>query len=141
MSNTPRLQRWQHVLDSLPPFALTNDTAPQVASGLTPTGDVVPPYGNYNTPLVNTMPVYPGRAVTRRSTNTKLLSAFNRTTWALGAKALWKPQNGLCSAWPAAARLCDNEYCSDSLLSAFDDALTATMEPNFWPSLGGGGLE
>lgn len=141
MQNASKIQRWRAVRDSLAPFALTSDSEPQVASGMTPKGEVVPPYGNYNTPLVDTMPVYPGRVVTRRSQDVELMQAFNRTAWALGNKSEWRPQNGLCSAWPAAARLCDNGDCSASLLEAFEGALLKTMNPNFWPSLGGGGLE
>jgi hypothetical protein len=139
--NTTRTAAWSRLLNALPPFALSPGPNPVVASGVTPTGDTVPASGNYNTPLVNTMPVYPGRAVTRSSADRTMLDAFNRTAWELGSKAQWKPQNGLCSAWPAAARLCDNTFCGDSLMRAFETALTTVMFPNFWPSLGGGGLE
>eukprot|EP01044_Picomonas_judraskeda_P007243 COSAG03_NODE_768_length_5947_cov_22.170361_4_plen_93_part_00 len=57
----------------------------------------------------------------------------------------WAPVNGLCLAWPSAARMADRfdpyPHNASVLMDAWESALAAHMQPNFWPSLGGGGLE
>ena len=57
----------------------------------------------------------------------------------------WAPVNGLCLSWPSAARLADKHdpypFNGSVLLDNWEAALARTMQTNFWPSLGGGGLE
>jgi hypothetical protein len=52
---------------------------------------------------------------------------------------------GICLSWPSASRLMDKKdpypFGPSTLLDKFEAALRATMQPNFWPSMGGGGLE
>jgi hypothetical protein len=67
------------------------------------------------------------------------------TIWMLNFFSDWRPSNGLCLAWPSAARLADKHdpypFNSSVLLDNFESALRTTMRNNFWPDLNGGGLE
>ena len=69
------------------------------------------------------------------------------TVWGQNYMSKWRPTNGLCLAWPSAARLVDasappkSEFGTTTLLDSFESALSSTMQPNLWPSMDGGGVE
>eukprot|EP00325_Prymnesiales_sp_UTEX-LB-985_P011579 CAMPEP_0174749296 /NCGR_PEP_ID=MMETSP1094-20130205/95372_1 /TAXON_ID=156173 /ORGANISM="Chrysochromulina brevifilum, Strain UTEX LB 985" /LENGTH=195 /DNA_ID=CAMNT_0015954481 /DNA_START=1 /DNA_END=588 /DNA_ORIENTATION=+ len=61
----------------------------------------------------------------------------------------WTPDNGICLAWPSAAKLVDSsapplsEFGTSTLLDHLEEALNRTLQPNLWPSMpkNGGGVE
>ena len=70
-----------------------------------------------------------------------------RTVWGQNFMSKWKPVNGLCLAWPSAAKIVDSradphsEFGVSSLLNNMEMALNLSMQPNLWPSMNGGGVE
>jgi hypothetical protein len=59
---------------------------------------------------------------------------------AVNQVAAWHPVNGLCMAWPPATRVAGAARAG-AVLDAFEGALRATMHENFYPDVGGGGIE
>eukprot|EP00041_Stephanoeca_diplocostata_P026806 m.729241 g.729241 ORF g.729241 m.729241 type:complete len:1225 (+) comp23048_c0_seq4:158-3832(+) len=101
-------------------------------------------YANYMWPISNFAPIHPTGQVSLSSDQATLALA-RRTVWMLNNHSAWRPTNGLCLAWPSAARLTDKHdpypFPPGVLLEHFEAALNSTMQPNFWPSMSGGGLE
>ena len=99
---------------------------------------------NAQWPIANLAPIFPTGQISLSSPAETLLLARN-TVWMLNELTDWRPGNGLCLAWPPAARLADKHdpypFNSSVLLDRFEAALHFTMNPNFWPDLAGGGLE
>ena len=101
-------------------------------------------HANYNWPIANFAPIHPtGRVSLSSDSVTKRLA--RNTAWMLAMDSKWAPENGLCLAWPSAARMADRfdpyPFNGSVLMDAWESALAAHMQPNFWPNLGGGGLE
>lgn len=107
---------------------------------------------NYNYPIIHFSPVHPANLVGLHSdvysgndtvAHAKLLDVAISTVWGDNERSKWRPVNGLCLAWPSATRVTDGALPgrSAALLDRYEDALDHTMQPNFWPSMGGGGLE
>eukprot|EP00051_Salpingoeca_urceolata_P007782 m.100454 g.100454 ORF g.100454 m.100454 type:complete len:1120 (-) comp15400_c0_seq2:5-3364(-) len=107
---------------------------------------------NYMYPIVHFAPMHPTSLVGLRSdvfsgndtaAHAKVLQRAINTVWGDNERSQWHPVNGLCLAWPAATRVTDGAVPSHaaSLLDRYEAALNATMQPNFWPSMSGGGLE
>ena len=76
------------------------------------------------------------------------LRLARQTVWGQNHMSKWAPTNGLCLAWPSAAKVVDgaaaaahSEFGSTTLLDAMESALNRTMQPNLWPSMDGGGVE
>jgi hypothetical protein len=109
-------------------------------------GNSTPFHANYMYPIVQFAPIHPTGVVNLNSDATTLLHA-RQTVWGQNFMSNWAPENGLCLAWPSAARLVDaaasprSAFGTHTLVDAFEAALDATMQPNLWPSMGGGGVE
>ena len=99
---------------------------------------------NAQWPIANLAPIHPTGQISLSSDRKTLLLARN-TVWMLNTLTDWRPGNGLCLAWPPAARLADKHdpypFATSVLLDNFEAALHVTMNANFWPDLAGGGLE
>ena len=101
-------------------------------------------HANYNWPIANLAPIHPTGRVSLSSDNaTKRIA--RETAWMLAMDSRWAPVNGFCLAWPPAARMADrfdpHPLDASALMDAWEGALAAKMQPNFWSNLGGGGLE
>ena len=63
-------------------------------------------HANYNWPIANFAPIHPtGRVSLSSDSVTKRLA--RNTAWMLATDSKWAPVNGLCLAWPSAARMAD----------------------------------
>jgi alpha-L-fucosidase 2 len=97
-------------------------------------------------PIVQFAPMHPTNLVNLDSPEATLQLA-RQTVWGQNTMSKWAPVNGLCLAWPAAAKLVDgaadpsSEFGMTTLLDAMESALNRTMQPNLWPSMNGGGVE
>ena len=83
-----------------------------------------------------------GDEVAQQSHEDVLALAIN-TVWGDNDRSSWHPTNGLCLAWPSATRITNGSTPgrATALLDRYEGALKATMHPNFWPDMGGGGIE
>lgn len=84
--------------------------------------------------------LHPANVVSLSSPPAVLATAWNTVQAVNAVGNPWAPLNGLCMAWPPATR-CAGAARAASVLSAWEGALKRTMNPNFWPDLGGGGIE
>lgn len=97
-------------------------------------------------PIVQFAGIHPASTITLDSDPTTLQLA-RQTVWGQNFMSRWSPVNGLCLAWPLAAKIVDggapstSEFGTSTLLDAFEQALNRTMQPNLWPSMNGGGVE
>jgi hypothetical protein len=150
-------QLWGQIVGALPPYPLAqhpacNTTFPWAEGDCTgwseatnvDTNSSATIFSNYNWPIANFAPIHPTGQVSLSSDNaTKKIA--RRTVWMINSHSDWHPVNGICLAWPSAARMADKHdnwpFSTDQLLLKFENALNKTMQPNFWPSMGGGGLE
>ena len=101
-------------------------------------------WANADWPIANFAPIHPTGQVGLGSDNhTKTLA--RNTVWLVNNHTRWHGVNGICLSWPSASRMMDKKdpypFGPSTLLDTFEDSLRATMQPNFWPSMGGGGLE
>lgn len=107
---------------------------------------------NYMYPIIHFAPIHPCNAVGLYSdvysdndteAHTVLLAKAVNTVWGDNERSGWHPVNGLCLAWPSATRITDGAKPGHTaaLLDRYESALNDTMQPNFWPSMSGGGLE
>jgi hypothetical protein len=99
---------------------------------------------NYMWPIANFAPIHPTGQVTLDADAATKTVARN-TVHMVNSFSGWHPVNGICLAWPSAARMMDKHepypIGPSELLDTWAAALTVTMQRNFWPSMGGGGLE
>ena len=154
--NSTVLARWAHVAANLQLYPTTTLPVSQFewcassnCSGWseatntdTNTPAVMP--ANYMWPIANFAPVHPtGEVTLDADTATKTLA--RNTIHMVNSFSGWHPVNGICLAWPSAARMMDKHdpypVTPGQLLDTWASALDATMQRNFWPSMGGGGLE
>ena len=84
--------------------------------------------------------LHPANVVGLSSPESVLATAWNTVNSVNAVGNPWAPMNGLCMAWPPATR-CAGPGRAASVLDAWEGALQRTMRPNFWPDLGGGGIE
>ena len=97
-------------------------------------------------PIVQFAPMHPTNLVNLDSPEATLKLA-RQTVWGQNYMSKWAPVNGLCLAWPSAAKLVDgaaepsSEFGTTTLLDEMERALNHTMQPNLWPSMNGGGVE
>jgi hypothetical protein len=107
---------------------------------------------NYMYPIIHFSAIHPTGLVGLHSdaysganttAHAELLNVARNTVWGDNERSKWAPVNGLCLAWPSATRVTDGAVPGqfDLLLARFESALNATMQPNFWPSMSGGGVE
>ena len=154
--NPTTLERWAYISANLKPFAVTqlpvtdhpwceasNCTGFSEATNTdTNTSAVMP--ANFHWPIANFAPIHPTGLVSLDSDNATKTVARN-TVWLVNNYSGWHPVNGICLAWPSSARLMDKHdpypFGPAVLLDAWAAALEQTMQRNFWPSMGGGGLE
>ncbi len=138
----PRAQH--HDCEMLFPWAAASNCTGWSEATNTDTNTSAELHANYNWPIANFAPIHPTGLVSLSSDNVTKLLARN-TAWMLAMDSNWAPVNGLCLAWPSAARMADRfdtyPFNASVLMDAWESALAAHMQPNFWPSLGGGGLE
>jgi alpha-L-fucosidase 2 len=83
--------------------------------------------------------LHPAQVVSLSSDAATVATAWN-TVSQVNAVAAWHPVNGLCMAWPPATRVAGAARAAQ-VLDSFEDALSATMNNNFFPDLNGGGIE
>ena len=101
--------------------------------------DKIPPLGNTDYPIVYFAPIHPGQVVGLESEPAMLEHARN-TMWAVNGDNAWHPNNGFCLGWPAAGRI-NGRANGTRVLTAMTAAIHSACFNNFWPNLGGGGLE
>jgi alpha-L-fucosidase 2 len=95
--------------------------------------------GNNDYPIVYFSPIHPAQIVGLESPPA-VLDAARNTLWAVNAMNEWHPNNGFCLGWPSAGRIMGRANGS-KVLNAMTEAIKDACFPNFWPNLGGGGLE
>ena len=83
--------------------------------------------------------LHPAQVVSLSSDAATLATAW-ATVSQVNAVNAYHPVNGLCMAWPPATRVAGTARAAP-VLDAFEEALRATMNENFYPDLGGGGIE
>jgi len=83
--------------------------------------------------------LHPAQVVSLSSDGPTLDTAW-ATVEAVNAVNAYHPVNGLCMAWPPATR-CAGSARAGGVLDAFEASLRATMHENFYPDVGGGGVE
>ena len=70
------------------------------------------------------------------SSDPKTLVTARNTVHLLNNHSGWHPVNGICLAWPSAARIMDkhDEYpmSAAELLDTYEASLRSTMQANFW---------
>mmetsp|Transcript_37970 Transcript_37970/g.88768 ORF Transcript_37970/g.88768 Transcript_37970/m.88768 type:complete len:267 (+) Transcript_37970:232-1032(+) len=137
----PFSPEWERLSKSLPPFPLDRQTGQPVtfAEAIGPKGKLPPYRGNADYPIVYFSSIHPAGIVGLDSPPEELAIARD-TVWAINDRNQWRPNNGLCLGWPSAGRVMGREN-GTRVLQSMSDALNATLAPNFWPYLGGGGLE
>lgn len=86
-------------------------------------------YGNARYPITFFAGIHPGEDISLGSDPT-LVEAARNTVDAINELNWWSPTNGLCMAWPPAARVSNNASVT---LDNFVAALNATLQPNLWP--------
>jgi hypothetical protein len=101
-------------------------------------------WANQDWPISNFAPIHPTGQVGISSDNhTKTLA--RNTIWLVNNRTRWHGVNGICLSWPSASRMMDKTdpypFGAAVLLDTLEQSLRETMQPNFWPSMGGGGLE
>ena len=150
------LSDWTHIAAKLAPYPTTtlpttqhpwcadsNCTGFSEATNTdTNTSAVMP--ANFMWPIANFAPIHPTGQVSLDADNATKTIARN-TVWLVNNFSGWHPVNGICLAWPSAARLMDKHdpypFGPEKMLDTWAQALNKTMQRNFWPSMGGGGLE
>jgi hypothetical protein len=130
---------WTNLRASLPPYPL----------GVNSLGDVVwlearntQQYFGSNAngyPIVYTAALHPANDISLSSDPDDVAIGCN-TVFTVANSSEWHPLNGLCMAWPPATR-CAGTFLAKKVLDGWEGALTATMNNNFYPDLGGGGIE
>eukprot|EP00040_Diaphanoeca_grandis_P025186 m.139259 g.139259 ORF g.139259 m.139259 type:complete len:1142 (-) comp30045_c0_seq6:246-3671(-) len=150
------LQQWTFVSANLKPYPTTtmppsefpwcassNCTGWSEATNTNTNTSAVMP-ANYMWPIANFAPIHPtGLVSLSDDAATKTLA--RNTVWIVNSYSKWHPVNGICLAWPSAARMMDRNdpypFGPTQLLENWENALNKTMQRNFWPSMGGGGIE
>ena len=84
---------------------------------------------NARYPIVHLNAMHPGEDVDLESEG-GLLAIARQTVASINTINDYSPTNGICMAWPPAARVVAN---TSTLFAAFDQALRDTMQPNFIP--------
>ena len=154
--NSTTLSRWAHITANLQPYPTTKLPTSEFAwcaasnctgwSEATNTDTNTPAVmqANYMWPIANFAPIHPTGQVTLDADAATKTVARN-TVHMVNSFSNWHPVNGICLAWPSAARMMDKHepypVGPAQLLDTWAAALAATMQRNFWPSMGGGGLE
>ena len=116
------------------------------------TAEVAPFVTNYMYPIVHFAAIHPCGLVGLHtdtlanrggSTHDQMLAKATNTVWGDNDRSKWRPENGFCLAWPSATRITNGSAPgrASALLDRYEAALKTTMQPNFWPDMGGGGLE
>ena len=129
---------WQGLLDGLAPLptgAHAGETVWLEANGTE--ADFLSNAAAYT--IVYYAALHPAQVVSLSSDAATLATAWS-TVAQVNAVADWHPVNGLCMAWPPATRVAGAARAA-LVLDSFEDALRATMNENFYPDLGGGGVE
>ena len=90
-------------------------------------------------PIVYTAALHPANDISLSSNPLDVTIGCN-TVLSVANVSHWHPLNGLCMAWPPVTR-CAGNVIAATILDGWEDALMATMNPNFYPDLGGGGIE
>lgn len=137
----PPRPQWLELEASLAPFPLVDRPGFGVgfAEAVGPGGSQPPSLGNYDYPITTFAAIHPAGVVGHESPP-ELLEAARSTVWAVNAANAWRPNNGFCLAWPPAGRIVRRED-GQKMLDAMSQAIRTVAYPNYWPDLGGGGLE
>ena len=90
-------------------------------------------------PIVYTAALHPANDISLSSDPDDVATGCN-TVFSVANVSKWHPLNGLCMAWPPATR-CAGTSLAKKVLDGWEGALMATMNNNFYPDLGGGGIE
>lgn len=129
---------WQHLLDHLAPLPTGTHANGTVWLEADDTqGFFLSNAAGYT--IVYYAALHPAQVVSLSSGAEALETAWN-TVAAVNTVGEWHPVNGLCMAWPPATR-CAGAARAAFVLDAFEGALRATMHENFYPDVGGGGVE
>lgn len=90
-------------------------------------------------PIVYTAALHPASDVSLSSPAPDVARGC-ATVLAIANVSHWRPLNGLCMAWPPAARCAGRERAA-AVFDGWEAALAAVMNHNFYPDLDGGGIE
>ena len=111
---------------------------------------VAPFATNYMFPIIHFAAIHPCGLLGLHSNKLRgsaqhevMLATAINTVWGDNERSSWHNTNGLCLSWPSATRVTNGSAPGHgaALLDRYEHALNATMQPNFWPDMGGGGLE
>ena len=109
------------------------------AEAVGPDGTQPPNLGNTDYPITTFAAIHPAGMIGHESTP-EMLEIARNTVWAVNSDNQWHPNNGFCLAWPPASRVVTRDD-GQRLLDAASIAVRTVCFPNYWPDLGGGGLE
>lgn len=131
---------WAALLAALAPYPVGADPVSGNAVFLEADGTAAI-FGSQATsyPITYTASMHPAEVTSLSSPADEQAVAWN-TIEALVKQNQWHPGNGLCMAWPPATRVAGAARAA-GVLDGWGAALLATMHSNFWPDLGGGGIE
>ncbi len=133
-----RRAAWQQLLDGLAPLPTGEHAGATVWLEANATdANFLSNAGAFS--IVYYAALHPAQIVSLSSDAATLATAW-ATVSQVNAVNSYRPINGLCMAWPPATRVAGAARAA-SVLDAFEDALRATMNANFYPDLGGGGVE
>eukprot|EP01052_Picozoa_sp_SAG31_P006861 SAG31_NODE_321_length_17733_cov_41.320177_3_plen_514_part_00 len=134
-------QEWLDLEASLAPYPTVHRPGFGVgfAEAVGPGYTQPPNLGNTDYPITTFAAIHPAGMVGLESPP-ELLQTARNTVWAVNAANSWRPNNGFCLAWPPAARVI-SRHDGQRLLDAASLAIRTVAFPNYWPNLGGGGLE
>jgi len=140
-ADTSERSQWQYLLEHLTPYPLITHPYNTTFAEAFAEGPAQPSStSNYDYPIVHYAAIWPAQQIGLGS-SPELFDIARSTIPVVNGANNWKPMNGLCLAWPPAARLTRDGTEGSRLLDLFTGALHDVVLPNGWPELGGGGLE
>ncbi len=133
-----KVAAWTHLLSTLPDLptgTYANQTVWTESEG---TESFFPSNGAAYS-IVYTAALHPAESITL-SSDPALLDVGWSTVEALGKVNAYRPLNGLAMMWSPASRVAGQARAAE-VLDAWEAAFAARAYPNFYPDLGGGGIE
>lgn len=133
--------QWLELEASLAPYATVYRPGfgEGFAEAVGPDGSQPANLGNTDYPITTFAAIHPAGMIGHESPP-ELLELARQTVWAVNSDNQWHPNNGFCLAWPPASRVVSRDD-GQRLLDAASIAVRTVSFPNYWPNLGGGGLE
>lgn len=136
-----KIQQYQHLLENLPPYP-TGVLTKNNATVFVEADDTLSYFGSnggaYS--IVYTAGLHPAEVISLSTVEDNLVNVSWNTLTELALINNWHPLNGLAMMWAPASRVATGAV-SETVIDGWENALTVTMYNNFYPDLGGGGIE